>query len=215
MPPDGSSDLDPTLEQSLKTIGRYKILGEMGRGGCGVVYRALDPSIGRIIAIKTILANMESSPGVSMRERFRREARSAGSLSHPNIVTIHDFNDSTDPMFIAMEFIEGQTLAKCMSGRPLPLETLLGVLHSAADALDYAHTHQIIHRDVKPANLLIDQSGHLKITDFGIAKLLDSDEDLTSTGMVVGTAQYLSPEQISAASVTGRSDQFSLAVIAY
>lgn len=214
-PPDGRSEFVPAGEQKLGTLGRYEILGELGRGGCGIVYRAMDPSIGRTVAIKTILANMQSSSGLALRERFRREARSAGSLSHPNIVTIHDFNDSGDPMFIAMEFIEGRTLAQSMSGGPLPVEFILGVLRSAAEALDYAHARHIVHRDVKPANFLINISGHLKITDFGIAKVLDSDEDLTSTGMVVGTAQYMSPEQITAANITGRSDQFSLAVIAY
>ena len=175
----------------------------------------MDPSIGRIVAIKTILAKTESSSGQESRERFRREARAAGNLSHPNIVTVHDFSDSGDPMFIAMEFVEGDTLAEAMFRGPLAVDFILGVLRSAADALDYAHVHHIVHRDIKPANFLINQSGRLKITDFGIAKMLDSDEGLTSTGMVVGTAQYMSPEQISEAHVTGRSDQFSLAVIAY
>jgi len=153
--------------------------------------------------------------GRESRERFRREARSAGVLSHPNIVTIHDFSDSGDPMFIAMEFVEGRTLAEAMSSGALPLDMVLGVLRSASDALDYAHAQHIVHRDIKPANFLIDKSGRLKITDFGIAKLLDSDEGLTSTGMLVGTAQYMSPEQVSEGHITGRSDQFSLAVIAY
>jgi len=168
-----------------------------------------------MVAIKTILAKTESPCGHESRERFRREARSAGNLSHPNIVTIHDFSDSGDPMFIAMEFVEGQTLAEAMSKGPLPLDFTLGVLRSAADALDYAHGQHIVHRDIKPANFLINKNGRLKITDFGIAKILDSDEGLTSTGMLVGTAQYMSPEQVSEAHVTGRSDQFSLAVIAY
>ncbi|HEY6341252.1 MAG TPA: protein kinase [Bryobacteraceae bacterium] len=200
----------------METLGRYQILGELGRGGCGIVYRALDPSIGRMVAIKTIRAELNSSTGLEVRERFRREARSAGALSHPNIVTIHEFSDSGDPMFIAMEFIDGHTLGEYISRSGLlPVEFALEVLHSAADALDYAHSHHIVHRDVKPANFLIDKSGHLKITDFGMAKLIDSDEGLTSTGTVVGTAQYMPPEQITAAPVTGRSDQFSLAVIAY
>ncbi len=214
-PPEGSNDIAPTGEVKLQTLGRYRILGELGRGGCGVVYRAMDPSIGRTVAIKTILAKSEPAAGQESRERFRREARSAGNLSHPNIVTVHDFSDSGDPMFIAMEFVEGRTLAEHMSNGPLPTDFILGVLRSAADALDYAHAQHIVHRDVKPANFLITTSGRLKITDFGIAKMLDSDEGLTNTGVVVGTVQYMSPEQISETRVTGRSDQFSLAVIAY
>jgi serine/threonine-protein kinase len=168
-----------------------------------------------MVAIKTILAKTESSVGKESRERFRREARSAGNLSHPNIVTVHDFSDTGDPMFIAMEFIQGRTLADLMSDGPLQLDFIIKVLRSAADALDYAHAHHVVHRDVKPANFLIDELGRLKITDFGIAKMLDSDESLTSTGTVVGTVQYMSPEQISETHVTGLSDQFSLAVIAY
>src|ERR1700722_9428092 len=181
-PPDGPSELAPTGEVKPGTLGRYKILGELGRGGCGIVYRALDPSIGRMIAIKTILAKTDSS-SKETRERFRREARSAGNLSHPNIVTVHDFSDTGDPMFIAMEFVEGRTLAEKMSSGPLDLDFIRDVLRSAADALDYAHSHMIVHRDVKPANFLITTSGRLKITDFGIAKMLDSEEGLTSTGM--------------------------------
>lgn len=191
-------------------LGHYEILGELGRGGCGVVYRALDPSIGRTVAIKTILAEGDAS-----KERFRREARSAGILSHPNIVTIHEFNDTGDVMFIAMEFIDGQTLAQRMSQPKLPLDFVLNTVRSAADALDFAHSNNIVHRDVKPANFLITKQGHLKITDFGIAKMLDSDVSLTNTGMVIGTVQYISPEQIGAQEITGKSDQFSLAVIVY
>jgi serine/threonine protein kinase len=196
----------------MEKLGHYEILGELGRGGCGVVYRALDPGIGRTVAIKTILS---SGSGDSSRERFRREARSAGSLSHPNIVTIHEFNDDGDVMFIAMEYIDGKTLAERMSQPKLPIPFVLSTVRSAADALDFAHASNIVHRDVKPANFLITKQGHLKITDFGIAKVLDSDVSLTNTGVVIGTVLYMSPEQIAAQEVTGRSDQFSLAVIAY
>jgi serine/threonine-protein kinase len=181
-----------------------------------VVYRALDPGIGRTVAIKTILTDAKSASGAALRERFRREARSAGMLSHPNIVTIHDFSESGDIMFIAMEFIQGQTLGdKMAESGPLPLDLVLPVVRGAADALDYAHSNNIVHRDVKPANLMLTTSGMVKVTDFGIAKMLDDEIGLTSTGMVIGTAQYMSPEQIAAKPATGRSDQFSLAVIAY
>ncbi len=181
-----------------------------------MVYRALDPGIGRTVAIKTILTDAQSASGAALRERFRREARSAGILSHPNIVTIHDFSESGDIMFIAMEFIQGQTLGEKMAeSGPLPLDLVLSVVRGAADALDYAHANNIVHRDVKPANLMLTSSGIVKVTDFGIAKMLDDEIGLTSTGMVIGTAQYMSPEQIAAKPATGRSDQFSLAVIAY
>jgi hypothetical protein len=180
------------------------------------VYRALDPGIGRTVAIKTIRTDAKSSAGAALRERFRREARSAGNLSHPNIVTIHEFNDSGETMFIAMEFIQGQTLAEKMAeSGPLPLDLVLAVIRGAADALDYAHANNIVHRDVKPANFMLTASGQVKITDFGIAKILDDDIGLTNTGMVIGTAQYMSPEQIAAKPASARSDQFSLAVIGY
>ena len=200
----------------METLGRYQILGELGRGGCGIVYRALDPGIGRTVAIKTILADAHSPAGAALRERFRREARSAGNLSHPNIVTIHEFNDSGEIMFIAMEFIQGQTVAEKMAeSGPLPLDLVLSVVRSSGEALDYAHANGIIHRDVKPANFMLTANGQVKVTDFGIAKLLDDDIGLTNTGMVIGTAQYMSPEQIAAKPASARSDQFSLAVIAY
>jgi serine/threonine-protein kinase len=200
----------------VETLGRYQILGELGRGGCGIVYRALDPGIGRAVAIKTILADANSPAGMALRERFRREARSAGNLSHPNIVTIHEFNDSGEIMFIAMELIQGQTVADRMAeSSPLPLNLVLAVIGSAADALDYAHANGIVHRDVKPANFMLTASGQVKVTDFGIAKMLDDDIGLTNTGMVIGTVQYMSPEQIAAKPASARSDQFSLGVIAY
>ena len=198
-----------------KHSGRYQIVGELGRGGCGIVYRGLDPGIGRTVAIKTILA-AASAADDSLRERFRREAHFAGSLSHPSIVTLYEFDDTGPVMFIAMEFVDGPTLAdKMETGERLPLDFVLSVVHAAADALDYAHFNNIVHRDVKPANFMITSSGQLKMTDFGIAKMQGSEVSLTNTGMIIGTAQYMSPEQIAAKPATGRSDQFSLAVIAY
>ncbi len=199
----------------METLGRYQILEEIGRGGCGTVYSAMDPRIGRKVAIKTIDAKSSPTMANNLSERFRREARAAGILSHPNIVTIHEFDDSGDPTFLVMEFIDGRTLSDWMAqGRILPLELVFSILRSAAEALDFAHSQNIIHRDVKPSNFLITNTGILKIADFGIAKM-DGDTSLTSTGMVIGTAQYMSPEQIAAKTVTGRSDQFSLAEIAY
>ncbi|HEX5430921.1 MAG TPA: serine/threonine-protein kinase, partial [Bryobacteraceae bacterium] len=199
----------------MDTLGGYQILGELGRGGCGVVYAALDPRIGRKVAIKTIDAGAETAQGKALRERFRREARAAGILSHPHIVTIHELNDSSGVLYIVMEFVDGRTLAERMESEPLTPEFIVSMLAAAADALDFAHSHDIVHRDVKPANFLITAAGQLKIADFGIAKVADGDMNLTTTGMVMGTAQYMSPEQVLAKPATGRSDQFSLAVIAY
>jgi serine/threonine protein kinase len=200
----------------VETLARYQILGELGRGGCGIVYSALDPAIGRKVAIKTIQADTRSEAGRALHERFKREARAAGGLSHPNIVTIHEFADTGDITYIVMEFVEGHTLAdKMATGTPLSAEFILAILRAAADALDTAHARNIVHRDVKPANFLLTPSGNLKIADFGIAKLLGGEINLTNTGMVIGTAHYMSPEQVSAKPVTGRSDQFALAVIAY
>src|SRR5665213_118591 len=196
----------------MTTIGRYEVVGELGRGGWGVVYRAIDPSLGRTVAIKTIQANNGAK---EIRERFHREARTAGMLSHPNIVTVYEFSDTGDVMFIAMEYVDGETLAQKMRDGALPLDFTLAVTRAASEALDFAHAHHIVHRDVKPGNFMISKDGHLKMADFGIAKILDAEVGLTSTGMVIGTAQYMSPEQIAAKEVTGRSDQFSLAVIVY
>lgn len=199
----------------MQNFGRYQVDGELGRGGCGVVYSATDPRIGRRVAIKTIDSEGSGTDGDSLRERFRREARAAGILSHPNIVTIHEFDDSGDVLYIVMEFVEGRTLAQEMSGAPLPNPFVLSTLTAAADALDYAHSRNIVHRDVKPANFLIATDGRVKIADFGIAKIAGGGTNITSTGTVVGTAQYMSPEQVYGRPVSGRSDQFSLAVIAY
>jgi serine/threonine-protein kinase len=200
----------------METLGPYQILRELGRGGCGVVYLAEDPRIGRKVAIKTIHSGEGAKLSDALRERFRREARSAGVLSHPNIVTIHEFNDSGDVAYIVMEYVDGMSLAEKMARERLPLGLTLKVVQAGADALDFAHEQNIVHRDVKPANFLVSNSGFVKVADFGIAKLMDADTGgLTSTGMVVGTAYYMSPEQVAAAAVTGRSDQFSLAVIAY
>ncbi len=199
----------------METLGRYQILGEIGRGGCGTVYSAMDPRIGRKVAIKTIDAKASPTMANNLHERFRREARAAGTLSHPNIVTIHEFDDTGETTFLVMEYIDGRTLSEWMAqGRILPLEMVFSILRSAAEALDFAHSQNIVHRDVKPANFMITANGILKVADFGIAKM-DGDTSLTNTGMVIGTAQYMSPEQIAAKTVTGRSDQFSLAEIAY
>ena len=184
----------------------------------GVVFQAVDPTIGRTVAIKTIRLSDVTNPQerAKLRERLFREARSAGSLSHPNIVTIYDMQEEGELTYIAMEFVDGPTLDALMSaGEPIAREDVLRILREAASGLDYAHQKRIVHRDIKPANIMLDTAGQVKITDFGIAKV-SSSEQFTMTGTIVGTPNYMSPEQVQGLpTVDGRSDQFSLAVIAF
>jgi serine/threonine-protein kinase len=201
----------------MDRIGRYKIVRELGRGAMGVVYHAIDPNIGRPVAIKTInlAAVLKPDEQERMRERLFREARSAGILSHPGIVTIYDVEQQGDLAYIAMEYVDGPTLDQVLSQpQPMPPERMFSILAQTAVALDYAHGKGIVHRDIKPANIMIAANGTVKITDFGIAKITAS-EQFTMTGSIVGTPHYMSPEQVQGQAVDGRSDQFSLAVIAF
>lgn len=201
----------------MDRIGRYKIVRELGRGAMGVVYHAIDPNIGRPVAIKTIQLGAVRNPEEQkrLRERLFREARSAGILSHPGIVTIYDVEQQGDLAYIAMEYVDGPTLDQVLSEpKPLAPERMFSILGQTASALDYAHQKGIVHRDIKPANIMIAADGTAKITDFGIAKITTS-EQFTMTGSIVGTPHYMSPEQVQGQPVDGRSDQFSLAVIAY
>ncbi|HKE22191.1 MAG TPA: protein kinase [Bryobacteraceae bacterium] len=201
----------------MDRIGRYKIVRELGRGAMGVVYHAIDPNIGRPVAIKTIqLGSVRNSDEQQrLRERLFREARSAGILSHPGIVTIYDVEQQDDVAYIAMEYVDGPTLDSLLSGpQPLAPGQMFRILAQTATALDYAHQKGIVHRDIKPANIMIAADGTAKIADFGIAKITAS-EQFTMTGSIVGTPHYMSPEQVQGQAVDGRSDQFSLAVIAY
>jgi serine/threonine-protein kinase len=201
----------------MDRIGRYKIVRELGRGAMGVVYHAIDPNIGRPVAIKTIQLGVVRNPEEQkrLRERLFREARSAGILSHPGIVTIYDVEQQDDLAYIAMEYVDGPTLDDLLSGpQPLTGEQMFGILAQTATALDYAHQKGIVHRDIKPANIMIAADGTAKIADFGIAKVTAS-EQFTMTGSIVGTPHYMSPEQVQGQAVDGRSDQFSLAVVAY
>ncbi|MCX6596087.1 MAG: serine/threonine protein kinase [Acidobacteria bacterium] len=191
-------------------IGRYQILGELGRGAMGIVYRAHDPAIGRTVALKTFPVGAGSAEA----QRLRREAKVTGVLSHPGIVTVYDVVESGEAVYICMECVEGPTLESLMSSnRALSPKTVLDIIRQAAIALDYAHSKGIVHRDIKPGNLMLHQDRVVKITDFGIAKIMA--EDATLTGPALGTPNYMSPEQIQMKPVGGRCDQFSLAVIAY
>ncbi len=201
----------------MDAIGRYQILGELGRGAMGIVYRAQDPTIGRLVAIKTIrLADLSDEVERGrLRDRLFREAQSAGILSHPGIVVVYDVGEQGDVTYIAMEFVNGPSLEKLLLGdQPPEPETILNILQQTAVALDYAHKKGIVHRDIKPANIMIHEDGTVKITDFGVAKLAASQQ-LTQAGTVLGTPNYMSPEQVQGKEVDGRADQFALGVVSY
>ena len=201
----------------MTRIGPYEIVAEIGRGGMGVVFRAVDPVIGRPVAVKTIRLDDLTDPKEKawLRERLFREAQSAGILSHPNIVTIYQIAEQDELAYIAMEFVGGPNLDQVLSGgKALEREALLETVRQTAAALDYAHSKGIVHRDIKPANILFSESGDVKITDFGIAKLSLAQRS-TRTGMLIGTPLYMSPEQIQGKPVDGRADQFSLAVMVF
>lgn len=200
----------------MERLGRYEIVNELGHGAMGTVYRARDPKIDRIVALKTIsVAGIAPADEEEYRQRFFREAQAAGKLSHGGIVTIHDVgeDEATKTPFIVMEFIEGQTLETLGRGERLPTATTLELVKQVAEALDYAQGHQIVHRDIKPANIIVTPDGRAKITDFGIAKLQLTQ--FTQPGQVLGTPAYMSPEQLTGGAVDGRSDLFSLGVILY
>jgi serine/threonine protein kinase len=199
----------------ISRIGRYEIEKELGRGAMAVVYRAMDPVIGRVVAIKTI--RMEHGMGLEQEElhqRLYREAQSAGNLNHPNIITIYDIGEEGDLAYIAMEFVEGETLESWMQkNRIPPFEQTIAIIEQIAAGLDFAAVRGITHRDIKPGNVLMTPDGRAKIADFGIAKI--SSSTFTQTGMVMGTPSYMSPEQALGNPLDGRSDIFSLGVISY
>lgn len=199
-----------------KKIGRYEILGELGKGAMGVVYKGRDPIIGRLVAIKTIRFDRlyEAQEIEGLKERFFIEAQAAGKLIHPHIVTIFDVGEDRGLSFMAMEFVEGEPLSKFTNKeRLLPLEKTIKLISESAEALDFAHRQGIVHRDIKPANIMLTPNGQAKVMDFGIAKLPTST--LTQTGSILGTPAYMSPEQISGRDLDGRSDLFSLGCVFY
>ena len=181
----------------------------------GVVYRAQDPAIGRVVAIKTIrLGDLaDAAEQAKLRQRLTREAQSAGVLSHPGIVTIYDVAEQDELAYISMEYVDGPTLERMMVSDPPDARLVLDILAQTAAALDYAHKRGIVHRDIKPANIMIHERSVAKVTDFGVARI--QSHQMTQAGSMVGTPNYMSPEQIQGKPVDGRSDQFSLAVIAY
>ena len=198
----------------LKTLGRYQIVGELGRGAMGAVFRALDPLIDREVAIKTLLPDLPREVLEEVRERFIREARSAGRLSHPNIVTIFDVGEQDGIAYIAMELLKGHSLLEVLKHpQRLAFATIANVIAQVADALDMAQQHNIVHRDVKPANIMVDNAGRVKLTDFGVAYVPAST--ITGNGTALGSPRYMSPEQVTGAPIDPRSDIFSLGVVLY
>ena len=213
-------DTDATLALSRpspkRTLGRYRIVKELGRGSMGVVYLGEDPTIHRPVAIKTMRLDQAEDTDLvkEVKARFFHEAESTGRLSHPNIVTIYDAGEEEDLGYIAMEFLEGVTLkAWCRKENLLPVRQAVNLAATVADALDYAHRQGIVHRDVKPSNIMLTKENAIKVTDFGIARITTSTK--TQTTMIMGTPNYMSPEQVIGDHVDGRADIFSLGVVLF
>jgi serine/threonine-protein kinase len=199
----------------ISTLGRYEILAELGQGAMGTVYKARDPLLDRVVAIKTVNLTLPKDEVAEYEARFYQEAKAAGQLSHPNIVTIYDIGKSERLAYMAMEILEGQELRQMLgSGAAISMVQALEIAAQVADALEYAHERGIIHRDIKPANIMVLKDGMVKITDFGIARMRNN-EVKTMTGMILGSPKYMSPEQVAGKRADGRSDIFSLGVVLY
>ncbi len=199
----------------ISQLGRYEVISELGHGAMGIVYKARDPLIDRVVAIKTISLNLALDDKEEYEARFYQEAKAAGRLSHPNIVTIFDVGKSGDIAYIAMEFLQGRELRDILNEEPLlPIDQVLDIVIQVALGLAYAHEHGIVHRDVKPSNIMVVRDGHVKITDFGIARMASASVR-TQTGMVLGSPKYMSPEQVMDKQLDQRSDIFSLGVMLY
>ncbi len=197
------------------TLGRYEVLKELGQGAMGIVYLGKDPKINREVAIKTLkYSDVPPERLPEIKKRFFREAEAAGKLSHPNIMTIYDVGEDYDMAYMAIELLKGKDLAgHCEKDDLLPVDRVLNIVSSVAEALDYAHKQGVVHRDIKPDNILLLENDEVKVADFGIARVMSAST--TETGMILGTPNYMSPEQVAGEKVDGRSDLFSLGVVMY
>ncbi|MGH9332687.1 MAG: serine/threonine-protein kinase, partial [Vicinamibacteria bacterium] len=193
-------------------LGKYNIVGKIGKGAMGEVYKGHDPILNRYVAIKIIAETLGTD--TDLVERFKREARNAAQLNHPNIITIFDFVEEEGHLYMVMELLEGQDLKELIkSGAPLTVEQILSVMEQIADGLGFAHSRGVIHRDLKPANIHLSKNGQVKILDFGLVH--EASSDMTKTGQVMGTPNYMSPEQVQGFKVDPRSDIFSLGAVFY
>src|SRR5216684_631855 len=197
-------------------IGKYRVKGELGRGGMGAVYLAEQPGLGREVAIKELIQSAATDP-VALK-RFLQEAQVMARTSHPNLVQVHDVELSAEANYIVLEFVRGKSLRDWLNRGPIPPPQVFAVMHGVLQALDYAHKHAIVHRDMKPENVLMSEEGDVKVADFGIARLTDDSgagSTATKTGTTVGTPQYMSPEQVASSKVDGRSDLYSAGIMFY
>jgi eukaryotic-like serine/threonine-protein kinase len=202
------------MAKKTTRIGRYKILGELGRGAMGIVYKAEDPNLDRVVALKTIILEADAEGRKEYQKRFFLEAKAAGKLNHPNIVTAFDFGEEDGVAYLAMELVEGADLRQRLKeGAVAPLDAV-DIAQQIAEGLGFAHERGIVHRDIKPGNIMLQPRGQAKIMDFGLARMRVADHK-TSTGMVLGTPKYMSPEQVAGLPVDQRSDIFSLGIVLY